>query len=83
MRKIRLAIFVYLLGLFFGAIALGIWDAETSLIKAFAVLIWTILFLIVLGVLIVGTYIMMTANYEMNKMYFDTPIIKTNTSNIA
>ena len=46
-------------------------------------IIENIVFLIVLGVLIVGTYIMMTANYEMNKMYFDSPILEMNTSNIA
>lgn len=39
--------------------------------------------IIVFGVLIVGTYIMISSNNKMNKMYFDSPIIKTNTSNIV
>ena len=39
--------------------------------------------IIVFGTLIVGTCIMVSSNNKMNKMYFDTPILKTNTSNIA
>lgn len=39
--------------------------------------------LIVFGVLIVGTYVMITSNYKMDKMYFDSPIVETNTDKIA
>ena len=48
MRKTTLTIIVYVLGLFFGAIVLGLWDAETSLLKAGIVLIWTLIFLVAL-----------------------------------
>ena len=48
MRKTTIATILYLLGLIFGAIAMGLWDAETSLIKAAIGLIWTVIFLIVL-----------------------------------
>ena len=48
MRKSTIAVIVYAIGLIFGALVLGLWDAETSLIKAGAVLIWTIIFLIAL-----------------------------------
>ena len=48
MRKTTIATILYLLGLIFGAIVMGLWDAETSLIKAAIVLIWTVIFLIVL-----------------------------------
>ena len=48
MRKTTIATILYLLGLIFGAIAMGLWDAETSLIKAAIGLIWTVIFLIAL-----------------------------------
>ena len=45
-------------------------------------IIENIVLIMVFGVLIVGTYIMMTANNKMNEMYFDDPGYK-NTENIA
>ena len=48
MRKSTIAVIVYAIGLIFGALVLGFWDAETSTIKAGIVLIWTTIFLIAL-----------------------------------
>ena len=48
MRKTTLTIIVYILGLIFGALVLGLWDAETNIIKAGAALTWTAIFLITL-----------------------------------
>jgi hypothetical protein len=48
MKKTTLAIIVYILGLIFGAKLLGIWDAETSIMKAGSALLWTTTFLIAL-----------------------------------
>jgi hypothetical protein len=48
MRKTTIATILYLLGLIFGAIVMGLWDAETTLIKAAIGLIWTVIFLIAL-----------------------------------
>jgi len=48
MRKTSLAIIVYVLGLIFGALVLGLWDAETNLVKAGVGFVWTIIFLITL-----------------------------------
>jgi hypothetical protein len=48
MKKSTIAVIIYTIGLIFGALVLGFWDAETSPIKAAAVLIWTIIFLIAL-----------------------------------
>ena len=45
-------------------------------------IIENIVLIMVFGVLIVGTYIMMTANNKMNEMYFDDPGYK-DTENIA
>tara|TARA_B100001287_G_scaffold93209_1_gene78160 strand:- start:1375 stop:1527 length:153 start_codon:yes stop_codon:yes gene_type:complete len=38
---------------------------------------------IVFGVLIIGTFVMVYSNNKMNQMYFDSPIIDTNTDKIA
>ena len=46
MRKSSIVIIIYVLGLLFGAIFLGFWDAETNLIKAMIGLAWTPIFLI-------------------------------------
>jgi hypothetical protein len=46
MNKSILIIIIYIIGLMFGAVVLGVWDAETSLGKASIVLIWTTIFLI-------------------------------------
>ena len=48
MRKSTIAVIAYAIGLIFGALVLDFWDAETSLIKAAVVLIWTTIFLIAL-----------------------------------
>ncbi len=48
MSKSTIAIIIYVLGLIFGALVLGLWDAETSLVKAFIGLVWTAIFLIAL-----------------------------------
>ena len=39
-------IIIYVIGLIFGALVLGIWDAETSIFKALLGLGWTALLLI-------------------------------------
>ena len=47
MSKSTIAIVVYVLGLIFGALVLGLWSAETGP-KAFIGIIWTTLLLIAL-----------------------------------
>ena len=46
MKKSSLLILIYIIGIIVGAIFLGIWDAETTLIKALSGVIWTALFAI-------------------------------------
>ena len=48
MNKSTLVVIIYIIGLIFAAIVLGIWDAETGIIKAIIALIWTAIFLIAL-----------------------------------
>ena len=48
MRKTTLAIIIYVFGLIFGALIMGLWDAETSIIKSGIALAWTAIFLIFL-----------------------------------
>ena len=48
MDKTILVIIIYALGIIFCALVLGIWDAETNIIKASIALIWTAIFLIAL-----------------------------------
>ena len=48
MNKSTLVVIIYIIGLIFAAIVLGIWDAETGIIKASIALIWTAIFLIAL-----------------------------------
>ena len=48
MRKTTIAIIIYITGLILGALFLGLWDAETGLLKAGIALIWTVIFLILL-----------------------------------
>ena len=48
MIKPTLVIFVYILGIVFGAFFLDVWGAETSFVKTISVFVWTIIFLIVL-----------------------------------
>ena len=47
MTKTALSIIIYVLGLIFGALVLGLWDAKTSPI-AFLGMTWTAIFLIAL-----------------------------------
>ena len=47
MSKSTIAIIIYVLGLIFGALFLGLWDAETGS-KPLIGVIWTTLFLITL-----------------------------------
>ena len=55
----------------------------SEFILMFDKIIENLVLLIVFGVLIIGTYIMITANYELDRMYFDSPIVETNTDKIA
>ena len=48
MSNSTITIIVYVVGLVFGALVLGIWDAETSITKAFIAFGWTAIFLIAL-----------------------------------
>ena len=48
MKKTTLTIIIYALGLIFAALGMGLWDAETSIVKAGIALLWTIVFLIAL-----------------------------------
>ena len=48
MRKSSLVTIVYALGLIFGALVLGLWDAQTSITKSSIALVWTVIFLIAL-----------------------------------
>ena len=47
MRKSTIAIIIYIFGLIFGALALGLWDAETGP-KSLIGIVWTAVFLITL-----------------------------------
>ena len=47
MRKTSLVIILYVLGILFGALFLGLWDAETSPIALIGIA-WTALFMIAL-----------------------------------
>ena len=46
MRKTTIALIIYILGLIFSALAIGLFDSEISIIKASIGLIWTTVFLI-------------------------------------
>ena len=48
MSKVTIISIIYALGILIGALFLGVWAAETTLIKTMAVFIWTIIFLIAL-----------------------------------
>tara|TARA_B110000444_G_scaffold221064_1_gene222207 strand:- start:401 stop:574 length:174 start_codon:yes stop_codon:yes gene_type:complete len=48
MSKSTIVIIIYIIGLIFGAIILGLWDAETNILKGSIALVWTAFFLIVL-----------------------------------
>ena len=48
MKKTTITVILYGLGLMFGAIVLGLWDANTDIIKAGFALLWTTIFLVAL-----------------------------------
>ena len=48
MSKSAVVIIIYIIGLIFGALIIGLWDAETTLIKGGIALGWTAVFLIAL-----------------------------------
>ena len=48
MNKTTIVTILYILGIIFGAIVVGIWDAETNISKALFALLWTAIFLIAL-----------------------------------
>jgi len=48
MSKTTLVIIVYVIGMIFCALVLGIWDAKTTIIEATIALVWTAIFLIAL-----------------------------------
>ncbi len=46
MNLSTIVIIIYAIGIVIGALFLDIWGAETSLVKAMAGVVWTVLFLI-------------------------------------
>tara|TARA_B100001996_G_scaffold120084_1_gene90848 strand:+ start:369 stop:548 length:180 start_codon:yes stop_codon:yes gene_type:complete len=48
MNKSSIIIFVYVIGIILGAVILDVWSAETSLLKAFTGVVWTVFFVIAL-----------------------------------
>ena len=48
MSKVIIISIIYTIGILIGALFIGVWAAETTLIKTMAVFIWTIIFLIFL-----------------------------------
>ena len=48
MKKTTIAVIIYVIGLIFAALMLGLWDADTNMIKASIGFVWTIIFLIAL-----------------------------------
>ena len=48
MNKTVVVTIIYIIGIIFGALVIGIWDAETDISKAMFALIWTAIFLIAL-----------------------------------
>jgi hypothetical protein len=48
MKYSDIVLIIYIIGLIIGALFLGLWDAQTGLLKAFTGIIWTTLFLIAL-----------------------------------
>jgi Mn2+/Fe2+ NRAMP family transporter len=55
----------------------------SEFILMFDKIIENLVLLIVFGVLIIGTFVMVYSSNKMNQMYFDSPIIETNTDKIA
>jgi|TARA_X000000950_G_C13330546_1_gene424392 hypothetical protein len=48
MNKTVFLTIIYIMGIIFGALVIGIWDAETNISKAMFALVWTAIFLIAL-----------------------------------
>ena len=48
MNKVTIISFIYAIGILIGALFLGVWAAETTIVKTMAVFIWTIIFLVAL-----------------------------------
>ena len=48
MSKTVVVTIIYIIGIIFGALVIGIWDAETDITKAMFALIWTAIFLVAL-----------------------------------
>ena len=48
MNKITIISIIYAIGILIGALFLGVWAAETTIVKTMAVFIWTIIFLVAL-----------------------------------
>ena len=48
MNKTIVVTIIYIIGIIFGALVIGIWDAETDITKAMFALIWTAIFLVAL-----------------------------------
>ena len=46
MNKTVIVTIIYIIGIIFGALVIGIWDADTDITKAMFALIWTAIFLI-------------------------------------
>ena len=47
-NKTTIVLIVYVIGMIFCAVVLGIWNAKTSIIEATIALVWTTIFLIAL-----------------------------------
>tara|TARA_Y200000002_G_C22380151_1_gene536906 strand:+ start:334 stop:507 length:174 start_codon:yes stop_codon:yes gene_type:complete len=48
MSKVKIISIIYAIGILIGALFLGVWAAETTIVKTMAVFIWTIIFLVAL-----------------------------------
>ena len=48
MNKVTIISIIYAIGIIIGALFLGVWAAETAIVKTMAVFIWTIIFLVAL-----------------------------------
>ena len=48
MNKVTIISIFYAIGILIGALFLGVWAAETTIVKTMAVFIWTIIFLVAL-----------------------------------
>jgi len=46
MKKSSIIIIIYIIGIILGAVTLDLWSSKTSLLKAFAGVAWTVLFVV-------------------------------------